>query len=307
MEFIHHETFDCAARGHCIPCFYKIFPLHKSKSYPNQRPEICPRSKNHQFVPGLYPTNKLILTIGDGDFSFSLSLSQGLRGERDDPINLIATSYESADTILSVYPNAAENLRILRLRGVPVLHNVDATNLESVSYLNDHYQRLFDILVWNFPCKRAVYGADAQVDDIEENKQLLRGFFHSSKSFLKNNESEIHVTHKTLEPFCWWNIVEIARECGFYCEGMVVFDRYLYPGYINRKALDKKSFPFNDARTYIFTQRNSHENIPSLLSKKSCLYALQDNKRQRKIMKLLKLYSDEMSDSPKSETKKRKR
>ena len=28
--------------------------------------------------------------------------------------------------------------------------------------------------------------------------------------------------------------------------------RCLYPGYINRKALDKKSFPANDARVYLF-------------------------------------------------------
>lgn len=28
--------------------------------------------------------------------------------------------------------------------------------------------------------------------------------------------------------------------------------RYNYPGYINRKVLDKKSFPSNDAQTYIF-------------------------------------------------------
>lgn len=249
MEFIHKETFKCAYQGQCIPCFYKIFPLHKSKLHPNQRPEMCPRSKNKDFVDGLYSANKLTLTVGDGDFSFSLSLSNGLRkGRRDNLINLIATSYESGETVCSVYPNAAQNIRLLKSKGVPVIHDVDAANLEQSELLTKDFRGRLDVIVWNFPCKRAEYGADAQVDDIEENKELLRGFFRCSKVFLKSEESEIHLTHKTLEPFCWWNIIEIGRECGFHCEGTVVFDRYLYPGYINRKALDRKSFPFNDAR-----------------------------------------------------------
>jgi hypothetical protein len=34
--------------------------------------------------------------------------------------------------------------------------------------------------------------------------------------------------------------------------GRIAFDRYLFPPYIPRKALDKKSFPSHDACTYIF-------------------------------------------------------
>ena len=34
--------------------------------------------------------------------------------------------------------------------------------------------------------------------------------------------------------------------------GRVVFDRYIFPGYVPRKALDKKSFPSHDACTYVF-------------------------------------------------------
>jgi 25S rRNA (uracil2634-N3)-methyltransferase len=251
--YIHEDTFRCAVKEQCIPCFYKIFPLWKSKFFPNQRPEMCPRSRNlgPSSGQGLYSYSsreKVILTVGDGDFSFSLSLSNDLRQEKSHPINLIATSYESGETVRSVYPTAVENIHLLNSRGVPVLHNVDSTKLESVPLLSQEYQHGIDIIVWNFPCKRAEFGADAQVDDIEENRELLKGFFHSAQRFIKSDHSEIHVTHKTLEPFCWWNIVDIARECGLRCEGSIVFDRYLYPGYINRKALDKKSFPFNDAR-----------------------------------------------------------
>jgi 25S rRNA (uracil2634-N3)-methyltransferase len=250
-EFVHQDTIQCAYKNSCVPCFYKLFPLWKSKKIPNQRPEMCPRSRNQEFVRGLYSPNKKVLTVGDGDFSFSISLSNGLRADSDQPINCVASSYESGETVRSVYPTASENIQKLRARGVPVLHDVDSTSLETVPFLSLEHRQSFDIIVWNFPCKRAEFGADAQVDDIEENKELLRGFFRSSSAFLRSDRSEVHVTHKTFEPFCWWNILEIAQECGFSCEGTMVFDRYLYPGYVNRKALDKKSFPFNDARVRV--------------------------------------------------------
>jgi 25S rRNA (uracil2634-N3)-methyltransferase len=250
--YIHEVTFRCATKEQCIPCFYKIYPLWKSKLHPNQRPETCPRSRSRGEDQGQglysYSREKIILTVGDGDFSFSLSLSTDLRQEKRHAVNLIATSYESGESVRSVYPTARENIHLLTSRGVPVLHDVDSTKLELVPLLSQGYQHGIDLIVWNFPCKRAEFGADAQVDDIEENRELIRGFFQSAQRFLKSEHSEIHVTHKTLEPFCWWNIVEIARECGLRCEGSIVFDRYLYPGYINRKALDKKSFPFHDAR-----------------------------------------------------------
>jgi 25S rRNA (uracil2634-N3)-methyltransferase len=280
-EFVHRETIRCAYKESCLPCFYKIFPQWKSKQFPNQRPEMCPRSRNKEFVQGLYSSEMKVLTVGDGDFSFSLSLSNGLRNDPQQPINCIATSYESGETVCSVYPTATQNINKLRAKGVPVLHGVDSTSLETVPFLQEHHRNSFDVIVWNFPCKRAEFGADAQVDDIEENKQLLKGFFKSSRYFLKSSAvagatttgeeqrpSEVHITHKTFEPFCWWNILEIAQECGFSCEGTMVFDRCLYPGYVNRKALDKKSFPFNDARVSPPSPSSpfTHNNCPRLLS-----------------------------------------
>jgi hypothetical protein len=95
-------------------------------------------------------------------------------------------------------------------------------------------------------------GADGQAQELAENKSLLRGFFVDVQQVLLPH-GEVHVTHKTVEPFSWWRIIELALECGLQYEGGVVFDRYVYPGYVNRKVLDKKSFPCNDARTYVFT------------------------------------------------------
>jgi 25S rRNA (uracil2634-N3)-methyltransferase len=254
-DYIHSITLDCALHS-CIPCMYKIFPLGHELLPPNVRPELCPRSRTESFGEGVYLPHHRILTLGDGDFSFSLSLCRGMN-LRD---KLIATSYENNETITSIYPSAEGHIRSLIAERSIVLHNIDARILHQVESLKG-YHYSFDVVVWNFPCLRAENGADAQAVDIENNRMMLRDFFNSVKVLLQppvtsspfpgsmasSPPSEVHITHKTQEPFCWWNITELARDCGFHYEGSIVFDRYLYPGYINRKALDKKSFPSHDA------------------------------------------------------------
>ena len=39
---------------------------------------------------------------------------------------------------------------------------------------------------------------------IKENKKLIKDFFNNIKQFLKINFGEVHITHKTIEPFSWW-------------------------------------------------------------------------------------------------------
>ncbi len=85
--------------------------------------------------------------------------------------------------------------------------------------------------------------------ELKENIDLITSFFNSAKGLLKPHSGEIHVTHKTVEPFSWWNIVDVATQtCGLHYHGQVVFDRYLYPSYINKKVLEDRSFTFFDAR-----------------------------------------------------------
>ena len=64
------------------------------------------------------------------------------------------------------------------------------------------------------------------------------------------------MTHKTIEPFSWWDVPALAAEAGFALARRVVFDRCLYAGYTNRKALDRKGFACNDAETLIFELRD---------------------------------------------------
>lgn len=272
--YIHNNTLNCAILP-CIPCLYKIYPKGLNNFPPNQRPEMCTRSNNQNTDDvGIYKNNgiKFILTVGDGDFSFSLSLSNAILKPSSDRM-VIVTSYESENTVISTYTSSPSTIEQLKNLGAIVLFNVDATCLNSSTDL-EKYKSKVDIVIWNFPCLRMENGADGQVDEIETNKELLRKFFLNIQEYLSQSDSfeaEVHITHKTIEPFCWWGIQDIAILCGLEYQCCMVFDKYLYPGYTNRKALDKKSFPLHDAVTYIFTKRcRSAEYVHQRMSSANC-------------------------------------
>jgi 25S rRNA (uracil2634-N3)-methyltransferase len=184
--------------------------------------------------------------VGDGDFSFSLCLTTNLRREdMSDEFKaiIVASSYESQDVVIKTYPGARSTLSALSSAGVRVLHDIDARKLHEYASINSED---FNVIVWNFPCKGVPAGFDGQVNEIEENRDMLQSFFKTCGEILKP-KGEVHITHKTLEPFSWWKIAEIAESYGWIHECSVIFDKYVYPGYKNCKALDKKSFPTSDA------------------------------------------------------------
>jgi hypothetical protein len=234
--FVHSDTLACVQDNLCIPCLYKIFPdggkcLHQrwQELFPqNVRPELCPRfgtaAYDDSSYRGLYDRKTRLLTLGDGDFSFSLSLMSPTRKAT----RLTATSYESYQSISEAYLTGVSNIEQLSSLGVQVINGVDATELSACAELNE---KKFDIAIWNFPCigLRSAKTEDGQVKELELNKQLLRDFFLCVGPYLRSGGyNEIHITHKTTEPFSWWNIEQIATDCGLICEGTCVFDRYLF-------------------------------------------------------------------------------
>lgn len=266
--FIHKETLSCLEGG-CIACLYKLSPNGKVGNCtfpPNVRPELCPRSTlnlSRTMELGLYwqTSDERILTCGDGDFTFSLSISSS-SAFKNTTVSLIASSHETRESVLKTYGDPARiTLDALKESGASVLHGVDATNLSSVTELGE---MKFDKIIWNFPCvgQGLSAGADGQSSEMEQNKKLVRDFFNSASEFLKEN-GEIHIAHKTIEPFCWWGISQLGIESGsgFDCVGSLIFDRMLFPGYVNRKALHKKSFPCHDARIYIFKRSPANRSL----------------------------------------------
>lgn len=91
-----------------------------------------------------------ILLIGEGNFSFAVALLQHSPPSLDHlpPANITATALDTEEECHTKYPDAEQNVRVLREMGTLVLFGVDATRLEKTSALKG---KVFDHIVWNFP------------------------------------------------------------------------------------------------------------------------------------------------------------
>ena len=131
----------------CVPCAYKIcnfdiaLDSEFAKSVPNQRPEQCPRSissrgegQYQQKYDANTSNNNLdgtmgyhrgmnVLTVGDGDFTFSSAVAHLVlvvgnmkqsknKSSKDGMV--VATSYEDYSTLKKVYPRFDNTLHSLK-------------------------------------------------------------------------------------------------------------------------------------------------------------------------------------------------
>lgn len=202
--FASQLTVHCALKDGCIPCAYKIgtfdvaLDVEFCRTVPNQRPEQCCRASSTKNIssddpPPLFGAKKLsVLTVGDGDFTYSLAIGRIVLRNGG---KLVATSYESKDTLLKVYPDITETIIELENLGAKLYYQVDATNLKtSLPY---SAMLKFDRIVWNFPCCSAVSkGQDGQNQAMETNKSLVRTFVSTARLLLSPN-GQIHMNHKT--------------------------------------------------------------------------------------------------------------
>jgi len=310
--YVCKDTLDCACIHACIPCSYKIGAFDVAldaefiRTVPNIRPEMCPRieqnnTHKHHRHKGImnssgcscygYSQGMKILTVGDGDFSFSLALARIIsrqqkttwaatqssitKHERTNEMKIpsvVATSYESLETLKRVYPLIEKTLDELEHLNVKVFFNVDATNLMgTLPPLIQNLVPFFHRIIWNFPCTAIADGQDGQNEQMKDNQMLVRKFVKQCAQFLHPTSGEIHFLHKTKPPYDQWKLEQIAVEvshdddhrhddiwhverdpCPFLYKGRVVFDRCLLLPYVPRKALDKKSFPCHDACLFVF-------------------------------------------------------
>ena len=121
------------------------------------------------------PSDK-IFCVGDGDFSFSNSLRKHLKSD-----NITACDIKS--------------------------DGCDAT--DSSIYTSD-----YDYIVFNFPHTGVRQTGTLEEEDlsIDSNEDLLEGFFSAVP---KTSFTRIHVTLKTTPPYCYWDLIGIAKDCGW--------------------------------------------------------------------------------------------
>ncbi|KAK7305294.1 hypothetical protein VNO77_43197 [Canavalia gladiata] len=193
-----------------------------------------------------YCSDHHILLVGEGDFSFSLSLAKSFGSAA----NIVATSRDSYDDVTKMYKHAKSNLNDLQELGACLLHGVDATKMKLHSDLK---MRRFDRVIFNFP-HAGFRGKEDNKLLIKMHKDLVLGFFRNASCILRAN-GEIHVSHKTTAPFNKWNIEKLATQSLLTLIECADFKKEDYPYYNNKRGDSYRCdepFPLGKCCTFKF-------------------------------------------------------
>ncbi|KAK2440875.1 ferredoxin-fold anticodon-binding domain protein [Trifolium repens] len=193
-----------------------------------------------------YCSDHQILLVGDGDFSFSLSLAKGFGSAS----NIVASSFDTYDEVTKKYKNAKSNLEELQKLGACLLHGVDAT---AMKFYPDLKMRRFDRIIFNFP-HAGFHWKEDNLLMIKMHMDLVFGFFKNASHMLRAN-GEIHVNHKTTPPFNNWNLEKLAEQSFMTMIECVDFNKEDYPGYNNKRGDSYRCddpFPLGKCSTFKF-------------------------------------------------------
>lgn len=128
---------------------------HASKPYAKKpKPKPSPSTSKAPIIakpqaPTIpFDSTDRILLVGEGDFSFSHSLLV-----HHGCASLLATSYDSHNTMSTKYPQAASHIQVLEAEeGCKVLYDIDATKLgRGGARAKEIKKGGFDRVVFNFP------------------------------------------------------------------------------------------------------------------------------------------------------------
>ena len=157
-------------------------------------------------------TSKRVLTVGDGDLSFSLALVRAF------DIQVVATTWLSAEDLVQRYRSAAGTRDELLERGMPVLHEVDACNLQKLPELG--YVNPFDVAMFNFP-----HLGDVAVDCHRPDSEHVRKHVALLSHFLDSARSVACEVHITLcgEQAALWDLHGSAERLGWLEHRRLVF------------------------------------------------------------------------------------
>ncbi|CAL5202399.1 unnamed protein product [Lathyrus oleraceus] len=193
-----------------------------------------------------YCSDHQILLVGDGDFSFSLSLAKAFGSAS----NIVASSLDSYAEVTKKYKNAKSNLEELQKLGAYLLHGVDATKMK---HHPDLKIRRFDRIIFNFP-HAGFHRKEDNLMMIKMHMDLVFGFFKNASHMLRIN-GEVHVNHKTTPPFDTWNIEKLAEQSFLMMIECADFKQEAYPGYNNKRGHRSRCddpFPLGKCSTFKF-------------------------------------------------------
>ncbi|KAJ9562506.1 hypothetical protein OSB04_007666 [Centaurea solstitialis] len=204
-----------------------------------------------------YSSNHQILLVGEGDFSFALSLASSFRSG----VNIVASSIDSYDVVVRKYKKAKRNVDRLSQLGAQLLYGVDARTMKLHI---DLHMRKFDRIVYNFP-HAGFLGKENNQGVIMLHRNLVCSFFKNASRMLRP-DGEVHVSHKTKFPFNCWNIEQLASQSCLALLECVKFKIKDYPGYKNKRGDGSRSdapFPLGKCCTFKFVLSTSKKSTTS--------------------------------------------
>jgi len=193
-----------------------------------------------------------ILTVGDGDLSFSYSLKK-----HHQPSSLTATVYDACETMCNKYTDNAFDALVAD--NVPLLFEFDVTDPSSWSTLE---KQSFDVVIFQFPLlpgfrsfdEYKAHGQQVSINTL--NRQLLRTFLkHAFAHFLDpNGEQLCFITSKDVKPYREWNIENaLHQDTNFHYLGSSLFDINAFPDYQVRNVDRDKHVRDTQGRTYVWS------------------------------------------------------
>lgn len=196
-----------------------------------------------------------IVTIGDGDLSFSLALAK-----RHPDIKLCATALDSEAELRNKYELHA--IDELRAAGHKVVFNVDITSPETFTA---QLSCQFDLAIFQFPLvpnagpRRPGQSWHQSDDSNLQNRKLLHAFLNHSGEHLLSEQGAryCYITSKDVKPYCDWNIEGLAQPGPLAYLGKMPFRPGDFPGYRVRNVDRDKQVKSTAAITYVWSDNPS--------------------------------------------------
>lgn len=194
-----------------------------------------------------------ILTIGDGDLSFSLALKRQHRVEK-----LVATTLDTESVIREKYQD--HGVDELKRLNVPVEFGVDVTDPNSWS---ESLESNFDLVFFQFPLIPAVGSKQAYEGGLSinaRNRRLLHLYLkHCYLHFLDSKGLGLAcISSKDVKPYTQWNIeTALHPNTSMRYLGKQSFDISAFPQYRIRNVDRDKHVKDTSAFSYFWGRSNS--------------------------------------------------
>lgn len=198
-----------------------------------------------------------ILTVGDGDLSFSNAIARHLK-----PALLVASTYDDEATINTKYTD--NQLAELRASNTAVLTEFDVTKPADWHRLG---VQKFDVVIFQFPLIPAFKGeaefrSNTQRSSMNVlNRALLHLYLKYAHQFAldSNGEMLIYITSKDVKPYREWNIEgSLNQGLAVNYIGQMPFDINQFPGYKVRNVDRDKHVKDTCGISYVFSPKASH-------------------------------------------------